>query len=160
MAAIPIQAPSRGYGGRDMGANSPLPSISTGRGEALSRPFGPLGRVVPFDDDLSPSAASNPMAIRGGVDHSDVPPPLPPPRLVPINGPVDPSVQFKESMRRDDYGSPDADSFGHSFMKRRDMSFRSDFSDDGYHSFDSFRFVPLPPPSPPRARLSANPAFP
>ncbi len=145
MAAIPIQAPSRGYGGRDMGPASPLPSISTGRGEALSRPFGPLGRVVSFSDDFSPSAASNPMVIRGGVDHSDVPPPLPPPRLVPINGPVDPSVQFKESMRRDDYGSPDADSFGHSFTKRRDLSFRSDFSDDGYHSFDSFRFVPSPP---------------
>ena len=147
MAAIPIQAPSRGYGGRDMGTASPLPSISTSRGDGLSRPFGPpLGRVVPFSDNLSPSAASNPMVIRGGVDHSDVPPPLPPPRLVPINGPVDPSVQFRESMRRDDFGSPDADSFGHSFMKRRDLPSRSDFSDDGYHSFDSFRFV-VPPPS-------------
>jgi hypothetical protein len=78
------------------------------------------------------------MAIRG-VDHSDVPPPLPPPRLVPINGPVDPCLQFKESRRRDEYGSPDTDSFGHSF-RRRDMC-RSDVSDDGYHSFDSFRFV-------------------
>lgn len=79
------------------------------------------------------------MAIRG-TDYVDAPPPLPPPRLVPINGPVDPKLQFKESMRRDDYGSPGADSFGHSF-KRRDLSFRSDISDDGYHSFESFRFV-------------------
>ncbi|KAJ4288884.1 hypothetical protein N0V88_007217 [Collariella sp. IMI 366227] len=77
------------------------------------------------------------MAIRG-ADYNDVPPPLPPPRMVPINGPTDPNLQFKESMRRDDYGSPESDSLGHSF-KRRDMSFRSDFSDDGYHSFDSMR---------------------
>lgn len=80
------------------------------------------------------------MAIRGVDMMSDVPPPLPPPRLVPINGPLDPKVQFKESMRRDDYGGPDTDSFGHSF-RRRDLPFRSDGSDDGYHSFDSFRFV-------------------
>jgi hypothetical protein len=140
MAAIPIQAPSRGYGGRDMSTSpGPLPSISTSRGETLSRPFGPPGRAVPFADNLSPSAASNPMAIRG-TDYINAPPPLPPPRLVPISGPVDPNLQFKESMRRDDYGSPGADSFGHSF-KRRDLSFRSDISDDGYHSFESFRFV-------------------
>ena len=120
-------------------STSPLPSISTGRGETLSRPFGPPSRGIPFSNNLSPSAASNPMAIRG-VDYSDVPPPLPPPRLVPINGPVDPNLQFKESMRRDDYGSPDTDSLGHSF-RRRDLSFRSDVSDDGYHSLDSFRFV-------------------
>ncbi|SPQ24160.1 d27f8188-e170-4d83-abac-0e64e167a48d [Thermothielavioides terrestris] len=81
------------------------------------------------------------MAIRG-MDHDDVPPPLPPPRLVPINGPVDPMLHYKESMRRDEYGSPDSDSFGHSF-KRRDLSFRSDVSDDGYHSLDSIRFVDL-----------------
>jgi hypothetical protein len=138
MAAIPIQASSRGYGGRDA-STSALPPISAGRGDELSRGFGPLSRAIPFSDNLSPSAASNPMAIRG-VDHSDVPPPLPPPRLVPINGPVDPTLQFKESMRRDEYGSPETDSFGHSF-KRRDMSFRSDFSDDGYHSLESLRCV-------------------
>lgn len=79
------------------------------------------------------------MAIRG-MDFSDVPPPLPPPRLVPINGPVDPSLQIKERMRRDEHGSPDTDSLGLSF-KRRDLSLRSDVSDDGYHSLESFRFV-------------------
>ncbi|KAH6855537.1 hypothetical protein B0I37DRAFT_58007 [Chaetomium sp. MPI-CAGE-AT-0009] len=145
MAAIPIQAPSRGYGGRDMSTSpGPLPSISTGRGETLSRPFGPPGRAVPFADNLSPSAASNPMAIRG-ADYIDAPPPLPPPRLVPISGPVDPNLQFKESMRREEYGSTGADSFGHSF-KRRDLAFRSDISDDGYHSFESFRSSGFPSP--------------
>ncbi|KAK3293790.1 uncharacterized protein B0H64DRAFT_417938 [Chaetomium fimeti] len=84
------------------------------------------------------------MAIRG-TDYIDAPPPLPPPRLVPISGPVDPKLQFKESMRRDEYGSPGADSFGHSF-KRRDLSFRSDISDDGYHSFESFRSSGFPSP--------------
>lgn len=142
MAAIPIQTSSR-YGGRDL-STSPLPSISTGRDEPFSRPFGSLAtRGIPFSDNLSPSAASNPMAIRG-VDLSDVPPPLPPPRLVPISGPVDPSLQIKENMRRrEDYGSPESDSFGLSFTRRDMSSFRSDISDDGYHSLDSFRFVVL-----------------
>ncbi|KAL2131516.1 hypothetical protein VTI74DRAFT_4937 [Chaetomium olivicolor] len=142
MAAIPIQAPSR-YGPRDL-STSPLPSISTARDGTFSRPFGPPSRTIPFSDNLSPSAAANPMAIRG-ADHSDVPPPLPPPRLVPVNGPVDPTLQFKESMRRDEYANPDSDSFGHSF-KRRDLSFRGDFSDDGYHSFDSVRSAGIPTP--------------
>ncbi|KAK4139584.1 uncharacterized protein C8A04DRAFT_40594 [Dichotomopilus funicola] len=86
------------------------------------------------------------MAIRG-VDQSNVPPPLPPPRLVPVNGPVDPKAQFqfRDSMRRDEYGSSDADSFGHSF-RRREPSFRSDISDDGYHSFDSIRSAGFPSP--------------
>lgn len=137
MAAIPIQAPSR-YGARDLNINS-LPPVPIARGDGFSRPFSPLGRPIPLSDNLSPSAASNPMAIRG-MDHTDVPPPLPPPRLVPVNGPVDPMLHYRESMRRDDYGSPDSDSFGHSF-KRRDLSFRSDVSDDGYHSLDSLRFV-------------------
>jgi hypothetical protein len=96
------------------------------------------------------------MAIRG-MEPSDVPPPLPPPRLVPINGPVDPALHFKESMRRDDYARPDADSFGHSFTRRRDPSFKSDFSDDGYHSFESFRFVPSLDWA--RGRISAIPCL-
>ncbi|KAK4151728.1 hypothetical protein C8A00DRAFT_45129 [Chaetomidium leptoderma] len=86
------------------------------------------------------------MAIRG-VDLNDAPPPLPPPRLVPISGPVDPNLHFRESMRREKYaaGSPDTDSLGHSF-KRRDLSFRSDLSDDGYHSLDSVRSSGFPSP--------------
>ncbi|KAL2190576.1 hypothetical protein L209DRAFT_677752 [Thermothelomyces heterothallicus CBS 203.75] len=79
------------------------------------------------------------------MNHDDVPPPLPPPRLVPIDGPLDPKLQWKESMRRDNYGSPDTDSLGHSF-RRPGLSFRSDVSDDGYHSLDSLRSCGLPSP--------------
>lgn len=151
MVAMPIQAPSRGgYGGRDASASpGPLPPISTGHGETLPRPFGPPNRNIPFSSNLSPSAASAPMKIRG-MEQDNVPPPLPPPRLVPIDGPVDPKLHLKESMRRDGYGTPETDSLGHSF-RRPDPSFKSDFSDDGYHSLDSLstRFAsPLPPPSP------------
>lgn len=142
MVAIPVQAPSR-YGPRES-STSPLPSISSACDEGLSRPFGPSSRAVPFSDSLSPSAASNPMAIRG-AEQNDVPPPLPPPRIVPINGPVDPNLQFKESLRREEHGSPDRDSFGLSF-RRHDfpLNWKTDFSDDGYHSFDSMRLVPAP----------------
>jgi hypothetical protein len=126
--AIPIHAQPR-YGGRDFD-NVPLPSISS-RDEGFGRPF---GARIPFNDNLSPSAASNPMAIRGS-DHSYVPPPLPPPQLVPIDGPIDPSIQ-KENRRRD-HGSPLGDSFGLSF-ERRDLSFKRGF-DEGYQSIDSVR---------------------
>jgi hypothetical protein len=85
------------------------------------------------------------MAIRG-VDLQDVPPPLPPPRLVPINGPVDKSLQTKENMRgQEDYSSAYSDSLGMSFS-RRDRTFKSDFPDEAYHSFESFRFVLLRAP--------------
>ncbi|KAL2022183.1 hypothetical protein VTK56DRAFT_6012 [Thermocarpiscus australiensis] len=142
MTAIPIQAPSR-YRAMDS-STSPLPPISS-RNETLARPFASSNHAIPLSDRLSPSAASNPMAIRG-AEVDDVPPPLPPPRLVPIDGPVDPTLQFKESMRRDAYGSPDSDSFGLSFTRRDLRQFRSDSSDDGYHSFDSFRAPDLPSP--------------
>jgi len=128
--AIPIHAQSR-YAGREFD-NAPLPSISS-RDDGFGMPF---GRRIPFNDGLSPSAASNPMAIRGS-DHSYVPPPLPPPTLVPINGPIDPNIQ-KEARRRD-LGSPLGDSFGLSF-ERRDLSFKRGF-DEGYQSFDSLRLV-------------------
>lgn len=76
------------------------------------------------------------MAIRG-ADMGYVPPPLPPPRLVPIgNQPTDPALQFKERHR--DYSSPLSDSFGMSF-ERREPSFKRDFPDEGYQSIDSFR---------------------
>ncbi|KAL2158718.1 hypothetical protein VTH06DRAFT_4200 [Thermothelomyces fergusii] len=148
MAAMPIQAPSRGgYGGRDASTSpGPLPPISTGHGETLPRPFGPPSRTIPFPSNLSPSAASAPIQIRG-MERNDVPPPLPPPRLVPIDGPVDPNLYLKESMRRHEYGSSETDSLGHSF-RRPNLSFKSDISDDGYHSLDSLstRSCGLPSP--------------
>lgn len=143
MAAIPIQAPSR-YGPRDFD-NGPLPSMSR-REEAFPRqPFGASNRHNPFPsrDILSPAAASIPMPIRGS-DNYEAPPPLPPPRLVPIAGPIDPAVQRKEYMQRhDEYSSSEAsDSFGLDF-KRRDISFKSNFPDEGYQSMESsYRFVP------------------
>ncbi|EGS22560.1 uncharacterized protein CTHT_0021080 [Thermochaetoides thermophila DSM 1495] len=77
------------------------------------------------------------MAIRGAVQH-EVPPPLPPPRYVPPDCPVCPSLQGKERMRREEYGASDTDSFGLSF-RRPDFSLRNEPPDDGYHSLDSTR---------------------
>ncbi|KAK0611856.1 hypothetical protein B0T14DRAFT_540816 [Immersiella caudata] len=74
------------------------------------------------------------MAIRGS-DDSYVPPPLPPPTHVPIDGPLDPNVQNKQGRR--DFSSPLGDSFGLSFG-RRDLSFKHGF-DEGYQSIDSVR---------------------
>jgi len=130
--AIPIHAQPR-YGGRDFD-NTQLPSIST-REDGFGRAFGMPSRI-PFNDNLSPAAASNPMAIRG-VEQSRAPPPLPPPPLVPISGPVDKSLQRFGERRREPY-SPLSDSLGMEF-ERRD-SFKS-FPDEGYQSIDSFRFV-------------------
>ncbi|KAM7187682.1 zinc finger and BTB domain containing protein [Rhypophila sp. PSN 637] len=145
MAAIPIQAPSR-YGPRDFD-NGPLPSISR-REESFSRqPFGASSRHMPFPGTLSPAAASNPMSIRGSDNYCDAPPPLPPPRLVPIAGPIDPAVQRNEYMQRhDDYSSSEAsDSFGLDF-KRRDLSFKSNFPDEGYQSMESSYRPSVPSP--------------
>jgi hypothetical protein len=129
--AIPIHAQPR-YGGRDFD-HAPLPSISS-RDEGFGRPFS--GRI-PFNDNLSPSAASNPMAIRGS-DNNTAPPPLPPPPLVPIEGPVDPNIQHHKERRRD-FNASLGDSLGLSF-ERRDLSFKRGF-DEGYQSFDSVRLV-------------------
>ncbi|KAK3935376.1 zinc finger and BTB domain-protein 48 [Diplogelasinospora grovesii] len=137
--AIPIHAQSP-YGARDFDRD-PLPSISS-HNDSFPRPFRPSSHSIPFGDRLSPSTASNPMAIRG-ADNSFVPPPLPPPRFVPIDGPVDPNLQLKEYRRRDDYGSVGSDSFGHSF-RRPDVPFKHDFHDEGYQSIDSFRSPDFP----------------
>ena len=133
--AIPIQghAPHRGYP-----MEMPLPPISS-RDGGFGKPFG--GRGHAFNDSLSPAAASNPMAIRGSHD-SYVPPPLPPPTLVPIDGPVDPNIQYKERRRHGDRGSPSGDSLGLSF-ERRELPFKRgrEFPDEGYQSIDSLRLV-------------------
>ena len=94
---------------------------------------------MPFDS-LSPSAASIPMAIRN-QEHSYVPPPLPPPPLVPIDGPIDPKIQFHDRRRYGDHGSPLGDSFGLSY-ERHEVPFRGDYiGDEGYQSVESRRFV-------------------
>lgn len=127
-------APHRGYP-----MEVPLPPISS-RDGGFGKHFGGRGGLA-FNDSLSPSAASNPMAIRGSYD-SYVPPPLPPPTLVPIDGPVDPNIQFKERRRHGDHNSPLGDSLGLSF-ERRELPFKREreFPDEGYQSIDSLRFV-------------------
>lgn len=117
----------------------PLPPISS-RDGGFGKHFGGRGGLA-FNDSLSPAAASNPMAIRGSYD-SYVPPPLPPPTLVPIDGPVDPNIQFKERRRHGDHSSPLGDSLGLSF-ERRELPFKREreFPDEGYQSIDSLRFV-------------------
>lgn len=101
MNAIPIQASSR-YGGRDSTA-SRLPPISTSRHDDLPGPFAPSSSSIPPADALSTSGGPNPMAIPGADKKMDnVPPPLPPPPLVPIDGPVDPNLYAR-------YGNRDRD---------------------------------------------------
>jgi len=142
MEAIPIQAPSR-YGPRAF-ENNTLPSISRHDGSfPRPLPFGASNRHIPFPDAISPSSASNPMAIRGSDNYCDAPPPLPPPRLVPISDRTDPALQKEYMNRRDEYSpSETSDSFGLTF-KRRDISFKSRFPDEGYQSIDSsYRSVP------------------
>lgn len=128
------RAPHRGYP-----MEVPLPPISS-RDGGFGKHFGGRGGLA-FNDSLSPAAASNPMAIRGSYD-SYVPPPLPPPTLVPIDGPVDPNIQFKERRRHGDHSSPLGDSLGLSF-ERRELPFKREreFPDEGYQSIDSLRFV-------------------
>lgn len=141
MAAIP-SSESR-YGGRAGSPGPPLPPISVMSDEHPgTRPFPSLNRPS-CSESLSPSASSIPMAIRGAVQH-EVPPPLPPPRYVPPDCPVCPSLQGKERMRREEYGASDTDSFGLSF-RRPDFSLRNEPPDDGYHSLDSTRLVLLRP---------------
>ncbi|KAK4184009.1 hypothetical protein QBC35DRAFT_392643 [Podospora australis] len=146
MAAIPIQAPSR-YGPRDAMDSGPLPPLSVRDEGFHRRPFESLSNRIPFNDHLSPSAASGPMAIRGA--HEDfAPPPLPPPRLAPHNGPKDPEVLRKEflreqRMRAEEYGSPEsALGLSLSFQKRTLRG--QDFHDEAYHSFNSVRSSGFP----------------
>lgn len=137
MAAIPIQAPSR-HGPRDTMNSGPLPSLSGRDGGFPPGPFAPMSHRIPFNDNLSPSAASNPMAIRNR-DTDFAPPPLPPPRLVPINGPIDPKEHQKwEGMRKRDTnydGSVDS-GLG---MSPHDFRRRDSDYDETYHSYGSNR---------------------
>ncbi|KAK4652523.1 hypothetical protein QC762_502410 [Podospora pseudocomata] len=143
MAAIPIQAPSSRHGPRDTMNSGPLPSLSGRDGGFPPGPFAPMSHRIPFNDNLSPSAASNPMAIRNR-DTDFAPPPLPPPRLVPINGPIDPKEHQKwEGMRKRDTnydGSVDS-GLG---MSPHDFRRRDSDYDETYHSYGSNRSTTLP----------------
>ena len=146
--AMPIQAAPRHVARPFDGDNGHLPPISAE--PDFSRHYGPpiaMNRL-PFRDTIaSPSAISAPMAIRGADCQTFVPPPLPPPRLVPVDGPVDPTLQIKERERerriRERYGSfGSTDSFGASIdLARRDPYNNRAPLDEGYHSMDVSRFV-------------------
>jgi hypothetical protein len=80
---------------------SSLPSISNGQDDGSPKlPF-TSARLVSFFDNLPPSTASNPTAIRGMDPNDYVPPQLPPPRIVPINGQSIPccSIRFVDHSR-------------------------------------------------------------
>lgn len=131
---IPI-AQARYAAPREFG--STLPSICN---DDHFRPFESASRSNTFHDALSPASASRPMSIQSRQSHIDAPPPLPPPRYVPIAGPIDPQYQFKDQYSRDrNVDSPSGDSFDMSFGRRPFSSSRHD--DEGYQSLDSSRYV-------------------
>lgn len=107
------------------GLNAGLPSISTD--DSFTRSKGPR---------LSPPATSSPMAmsIPNSNNYDEPPPPLPPPRFVPVDGPT----VFDPRSRDHDEGlfSEDRESY-----KSRDHFYRPDL-DEGYHSIGSARLVP------------------
>ncbi|EGO55819.1 hypothetical protein NEUTE1DRAFT_124168 [Neurospora tetrasperma FGSC 2508] len=145
--AVPMQThPRYTSAARDFD-DGPLPSISSRDGgfreHFASRPFG-----IPLNDNLSPSTASTPMAIHGSEGNGiNAPPPLPPPRLAPVDGPVDPNVQHyrdSEFMRNDGPNSLESESF--KFERRALPNKHENPHDEGYQSFDSVRSSQLSSP--------------
>lgn len=139
--AVPMQTQPRYTNAARDFEHGPLPSIS-GRDGGFpdhlgARPFG----ITP-NDRLSPSTASHPMAIHGSDGNGiNAPPPLPPPRLAPIEGPKDPSLQHyrdTELMHHDGPNSLESESF--KFERRALPNKRESPHDEGYQSFDSVRY--------------------
>ncbi|KAK3486760.1 uncharacterized protein B0T23DRAFT_324982 [Neurospora hispaniola] len=145
--AVPMQTQPRYTSAARDFDDGPLPSISSRDGgfreHFASRPFG-----IPLNDNLSPSTASTPMAIHGSEGNGiNAPPPLPPPRLAPVDGPVDPNVQHyrdSEFMRNDGPNSLESESF--KFERRALPSKHENPHDEGYQSFDSVRSSQLSSP--------------
>lgn len=139
--AVPMQTQPRYTSTARDFDDGPLPSISSRDGGFRdhfgSRPFG-----IPLNDSLSPSNASHPMAIHGSDGNGiNAPPPLPPPRLAPVEGPVDPNVQHyrdSEFMRNDGPNSLESESF--KFERRALPNKRESPHDEGYQSYDSVRY--------------------
>lgn len=105
--------------------------------DGFRRPFAFSARPNPFEDNLCPSTASRPVSIRGADNGINVPPPLPPPRLIPMDGPTDSTLQLKQYAPRRDFEGPSSDPFDHLSFKRRGSSLRHDIPDEGYQSFDT-----------------------
>lgn len=82
------------------------------------------------------------MAIHGSEGNGiNAPPPLPPPRLAPVDGPVDLNVQHyrdSEFMRNDGPNSLESESF--KFERRALPNKHENPHDEGYQSFDSVRY--------------------
>jgi hypothetical protein len=136
IAGMEIPIPSRYPPPRDFGT---LPSIS--HDDGFHGHFG-FSRNNSIDTGFSPSNASHPMSIQNSDSHMrDVPPPLPPPRLAPVAGPIDPNLEhFKENPMYRDFDSSPSDPFDHMSHRRRDPMFRSEI-DEGYQSIDAARSV-------------------
>lgn len=107
------------------GLSAGLPSISTD--DSFTRSKGPR---------LSPPSASSPMAmsIPNSRSYDEPPPPLPPPRFVPVDGPT--VFDHRPRDLDDGFFPEDKESY-----KSRDRSYRPDL-DEGYHSIGSARLVP------------------
>lgn len=113
---IPRCAP-RGQDGRG------LPSIYIGD-DMPSRSFHDAHRS-PFSSSFSPAIASSiPMSIPNTSEEFRAPPPLPPPRVVPVNGPM--SIAAEEYRRRELEPVEELPNY----KTRQDR-------DEGYHSMES-----------------------
>lgn len=122
------------------------------------------GRPHAYASRFSPTLASIPMSIpesRQSIEDDHAPPPLPPPRFVPLGGP--PPHAYPESLNRHSRNpsggswKTEASSFGsprRSLERERPDNRRrtSDRTikperDEGYHSFDTNGYVSIGPQS-------------
>ncbi|KAK6845330.1 c2h2 finger domain containing protein [Apiospora arundinis] len=113
-----------------------------------------------YPSAFSPTLASNPMSIpnnRPRTENDIAPPPLPPPRYVPVDGP---SLEITRQPPRDNFegsfklGSRGFESPGHSldtdgpnYMRRESLK---SIKDEGYHSLASTMNLPSPQDSLPK----------
>lgn len=131
---------------RDQHGGLPTILCNDGRGHYPSSPrdFGSSHRPGGFSS-FSPTL-SNAMPIRHEDPYLDAPPPLPPPRFVPVEGP---QPDHKDFFRREEYTESNYGSLGESLVsngslyedrfgyKSRDHSAPMRVRDEGYASLSS-----------------------
>lgn len=122
-------------------------------GDDRSRPFGIRGPFSPAYD----RSMSGPMGIPDAPSHDGPPPPLPPPRFVPVDGPQPDHSDFFDRQRKQSYsesffgGRSESNygSFGHSWASRAGQDDTPDYrrreststltgKDEGYSSLSSY----------------------
>ncbi|CAJ2511693.1 Uu.00g073180.m01.CDS01 [Anthostomella pinea] len=138
-----MEIPSSRYAPREPGG--PPPAIYIDGSKRFNQPGGSNTSRVPSSSSLSPALASIPMSIPNNrhLAEDDAPPPLPPPRYVPIMGfpgpprhdripSIDSSGSW-DSPKRD--AEVDRPRFGNQENEQR--AARPNHRDEGYHSLNS-----------------------